>query len=108
MQTTPRLESQKARKSLKPKENRVKVNEDKTGLMILVDRKARRRLIVVNGGNMELTLAGKRIKTEERKKSLGLIVSLFVFVFPDYNIKSSFLQENRQTGTKFFLRQHRW
>ena len=85
----------------------MKVNEDKTGLMILGDRKARRRLIV-NGGDMELTLAGKRIKTEERKKSLGLIVSLFVFVFPDYNIKSSFLQENRQTGTKFFLRQHRW
>ena len=75
MQTTPRLESQKARKSLKPKENRVKVNEDKTGLMISGDRKARRRLIVVNGGNMELTLAGKSIKTEERKKSLGLIVS---------------------------------
>ena len=56
------------------KENRVKVNEDKTGLMILGDRKARRRLIV-NGGDMELTLAWKRIKTEERKKSLGLIVS---------------------------------
>ena len=50
------------------------MNEDKTGLMILGDRKARRRLIV-NGGDMELTLAGKRIKTEERKKSLGLIVS---------------------------------
>ena len=56
------------------KENRVKVNEDKIGLMILGDRKARRRLIV-NGGNRELTLAGKQIKTEERKKSLGLIVS---------------------------------
>ena len=52
----------------------MKVNEDKTGLMILGDRSARRRLIV-NGGDMELTLAGKRIKTEERKKSLGLIVS---------------------------------
>ena len=56
------------------KENRVKVNEDKTGLMILGDRKARRKMIV-NGGNMELTLAGKRIVTEERKKSLGLIIS---------------------------------
>ena len=41
------------------KENRVnEVNEDKTGLMILGDRSARRRLIV-NGGDMELTLAGK-------------------------------------------------
>ena len=29
------------------KENRVKVNEDKTGLMILGDRKARRRLIKI-------------------------------------------------------------
>ena len=33
------------------KENRVKVNEDKTGLMILGDRKARRKTIV-NGGSM--------------------------------------------------------
>ena len=40
------------------KENRVKVNEDKTGLMILGGRSARRRLIV-NAGDMELTLAGK-------------------------------------------------
>ena len=43
------------------KENRVKVNEDKTGLMILGDRKARRRM-VINGGEMEMTLAGKQIK----------------------------------------------
>ena len=57
-----------------PKENRVKVNEDKTGLIILGDRKAWRRMII-NGGNMELTQAGKEIKTKERKKSLGLIVS---------------------------------
>ena len=56
------------------KENRVKVNEDKTGLMILGDRKARRKLIE-NGGNMAITLAGKRIVTEEKKKSLGLIIS---------------------------------
>ena len=42
--------------------------------MILGDRKARRKLIE-NGGNMELTLAGKRIVTEERKKSLGLTIS---------------------------------
>ena len=46
------------------REKKVKVNEDKTGLMILGDRKARRKMIV-NGGNMELTLAGKRIVTEE-------------------------------------------
>ena len=56
------------------KENRVKVNEDKTGLMILGDMKARRRM-VMNGGSLELTLAGKQIKMEERKKSLGLKVS---------------------------------
>ena len=56
------------------KENRVKVNEDKTGLMILGDRKARRKLIE-NGGSMAITLAGKRIATEEKKKSLGLIIS---------------------------------
>ena len=56
------------------KENRVKVNEDKTGLMILGDRKARRKLIE-NGGSMAITLAGKKIVTEEKKRSLGLIIS---------------------------------
>ena len=50
------------------------MNEDKTGLMILGDRKARRKLIE-NGGSMAITLAGKRIVTEEKKKSLGLIIS---------------------------------
>ena len=48
--------------------------EDKTGLMILGDRKARRKLIE-NGGNMAITLAGKKIVTEEKKRSLGLIIS---------------------------------
>ena len=38
--------------------------------MLIGDRKARRRMIV-NGGSMELTLAGKNIKAEERKKSMG-------------------------------------
>ena len=38
--------------------------------MLIGDRKARRRMIV-NGGSMELTLAGKNIKAEERKKSLS-------------------------------------
>ena len=42
------------------KDNRVKVNEDKAGLMILGDRKARRK-IVINGGEMEIKLAGKKI-----------------------------------------------
>ena len=43
-------------------------------MIILGDRKARRKLIE-NGGNMAITLAGKKIFAEERKKSLGLIIS---------------------------------
>ena len=74
----PEIE-RKSERTLNPlfenlKENRVKENEDKTGLIILGDRKARRKL-VLNGGDMEIELAGKKIKPEERKKTLGLIVS---------------------------------
>jgi len=74
----PELE-RKLERALNPlfnnlKENRVKVNEDKTGLMILGDRKARKRLME-NGGDMAITLAGKKIAAEEKKRSLGLIIS---------------------------------
>ena len=56
------------------KEDRLKVNEDKTGLMIIGDRKARRRFIR-GGGRRSLELAGKNIEPEDRKKSLGLTIS---------------------------------
>ena len=56
------------------KEDRLKVNEDKTGPRILGDLKARRRLML-RGVSGEITLAGKEIKPEEKKKSLGLIIS---------------------------------
>ena len=66
---------QKLKRELNPLfDNLKEVNEDKTGLIVIGDRKARRRM-VINGGSLELTLAGKRIKIEERKKSLGLLVS---------------------------------
>ena len=74
----PELEG-KLKRTLEPlfknlKENRVKVNEDKTGLMILGDRKARRRMMRT-GGDMEMEMVGKVIKPEESKKSLGLLIS---------------------------------
>ena len=56
------------------KEDRLKVNEDKTGLIIVGDRKARRRL-VKGGGARALELTGKIIEPETMKKSLGLIMS---------------------------------
>merc|ERR1719239_1829331 len=56
------------------KEDRLKVNEDKTGLIIVGDRKARRRLLK-GGGARALELSGKEIKPEAMKKSLGLIIS---------------------------------
>ena len=56
------------------KEDRLKVNEDKTGLIIVGDRKARRRL-VRGGGTRALELSGKMIEPETMKKSLGLIIS---------------------------------
>ena len=56
------------------KEDRLKVNEDKTGLIIVGDRKARRRL-VKGGGARALELTGKIIEPETMKKSLGLIIS---------------------------------
>ena len=56
------------------KEDRLKVNEDKTGLIIVGDRKARRRLLR-GGGTRTLELSGKIIEPETMKKSLGLIIS---------------------------------
>ena len=56
------------------KEDRLKVNEDKTGLIIVGDRKARRRLLK-GGGTRALELSGKEIRPETMKKSLGLIIS---------------------------------
>ena len=45
------------------KEDRLKVNEDKTGLIIVEDRKARRRF-VRGGGERALKLSGKVIEPE--------------------------------------------
>ena len=50
------------------KENRVKVNEDKTGLMILGDRKARRKLIEKGGGHG--TDTGRKEDSHGRKKKV--------------------------------------
>ena len=54
------------------KEDRLKVNENKTDLIIVGDRKARRRF-VKGGGTRALELTGKIIEPETMKKSLGLI-----------------------------------
>ena len=52
----------------------LKVNEDKTGLILLGSRIARRRLLE-GGGKGTLILAGKTIETKSKAKSLGLLLS---------------------------------
>ena len=52
---------------------RLKVNEDKPGLILLGRRMARRRLL--EGGGRTLKLAGKTIETKPKAKSLGLLLS---------------------------------
>ena len=54
--------------------NRLKVNEDKTGLILIGSRAARRRLLE-GGGRRTLTLAGEVIRPKNKAKSLGLIIS---------------------------------
>jgi len=53
---------------------RLKVNEDKTSLILLGSRPARKRLIE-GGGERTLTLAGETITPKSKAKSLGLIIS---------------------------------
>ena len=54
--------------------NRLKVNEDKTGLILIGSMAARRRLLE-GGGRRTLMLAGEMIKPTNKAKSLGLIIS---------------------------------
>ena len=74
----PQLEV-KLMRMLKPlfeemKLGRLKVNEDKTSLILLGSRPARKRLIE-GGGERTLTLAGETITPKSKAKSLGLIIS---------------------------------
>ena len=51
-----------------------KVNEEKTGLILLGSRPARRKLLE-GGGRRTLTLAGEKIEPKPKAKSLGLVIS---------------------------------
>ena len=53
--------------------NRLKVNEDKTGLLLMGRAPARRRLLE-GGGSRTLKLAGEVIQPAPKAKSLGLII----------------------------------
>ena len=74
----PQLEV-KLMRMLKPlfeemKLGRLKVNEEKTGLILLGSRQARRKLLE-GGGRRRLTLAGEEIVPKPKAKSLGLVIS---------------------------------
>ena len=74
----PQLEV-KLMRMLKPlfeemKLGRLKVNEEKTGLILLGSRPARRKLLE-GGGRRMLTLAGEKIEPKPKAKSLGLVIS---------------------------------
>ena len=53
---------------------RLKVNEEKAGLILLGSRTARRRLLE-GGGRRKLMLAGEAIEPKSKVKSLGLLLS---------------------------------